>query len=456
MAGGTARGAYESSVPFRAGADGYASYRVPAVVAAPGGVLLAFAEGRVGSAADSGDIDVVLRRSADGGRTWSALQVVTENGTGTAGNPAPVVTDTGRVVLVHVRNAAEATEDRIMRGEVPAADGRRVWVQHSDDAGATWSDPREITKEVKRPEWRWYATGPGHATRLAYGGHAGRLVIPANHSLPPTGSDDGTEDKYYGGHGLLSDDRGETWRIGYVDDQPDGYVNANESTAAELPDGRLYLNTRNQNGSAPGHRADAHSADGGATLAVPFRPQAGLVAPVVAGSVLHLAPPAPADAAQDRTEPPGHARSRTEPPGAARVRAEPSAAYPDRGGAGATPDPAGDHRATRPPAGDRPSIRPRAGENPAGEPPAAPPPMGPGLLLFSGPADPSRRALMTLRASSDSGTTWRPVHTVDGLPAGYSDLVRIDPHTVGLLYETGDFSAYSTITFRRVPVEDLA
>lgn len=62
---------------------------------------------------------------------------------------------------------------------------------------------------------------------------------------------------------------------------------------------------------------------------------------------------------------------------------------------------------------------------------------------------------MTIRASADNGTTWRPVHTVDGLPAAYSDLVRIDSSTVGLLYETGDFSAYERIVFRRVPVTRL-
>jgi sialidase-1 len=62
---------------------------------------------------------------------------------------------------------------------------------------------------------------------------------------------------------------------------------------------------------------------------------------------------------------------------------------------------------------------------------------------------------MTIRASTDAGVTWRPVHTVDGLPAAYSDLVRLDDSTVGLLYETGDFSAYETITFRRVPATDL-
>ncbi|WP_167501265.1 sialidase family protein [Streptomyces malaysiensis] len=369
---GAAR-SYEVSVPFRAGTEGYASYRIPAVVLTHAGTVLAFAEGRVDSSADYGHIDLVLKRSADGGRTWGALQIVARNEDGTAGNPAPVVLDggphDGRVLLVHIRSAASATEDRIRRGEVSAADGRRVWLTYSDDDGASWSGAREITASTKRPEWRWYATTPGHALQLRYGAHAGRIVIPGNHSLPPTvPGDDGTEGRYNGGHDLLSDDDGATWRIGYVDDNPDGYVNVNETTAAQLPDGRVYFNTRTD-ADAPGNRADAHSGDGGATLDLPFRPQAGLVAPVVEGSVLHL-----------------------------------------------------------------------------GEPDA---------LLFSGPADPAYRALMTVRTSHDGGVTWRPTHTVNGLPAAYSDLVRLDDATVGLLYETGDFSAYSTITFRRIPMEGL-
>ncbi|WP_033305985.1 sialidase family protein [Streptomyces iakyrus] len=354
----------ETSVPFRAGQEGYASFRIPAVVATGTGDLLAFCEGRVGSRDDFGNIDIVLKRSTDGGRTWGPLQVAARNGDALAGNPAPVVLGTGRVLLVHVRNAALATEDAIRRGKVSAADGRRVWVQHSDDEGRTWSAPREITQQAKRPEWRWYATTPGHAIQLG----TGRVVVPANHSLPPTGTDNGTEGKYNGGHCLLSDDEGTTWRIGYVDDNTDGYINANETTAAELPDGRVYLNTRNDSPS-PGTRADAHSADGGQTLVKPFRPQAGLAAPVCQAAVLHL--------------------------------------------------------------------------------------RDPDLLLYSGPADPGFRALMTIRASTDAGTTWRPAHTVDGLPAAYSDLVRVDAGTVGLLYETGDFGAYETITFRRVPVTEL-
>jgi len=354
----------EASIPFRAGREGYASFRIPAVVAGSAGTLLAFCEGRVGSRDDFGNIDIVLKRSTDGGRTWGPLQVAATNGDALAGNPAPVVLDTGRILLVHVRNAALATEDAIRRGKVSEADGRRVWVQHSDDDGVTWSSPREITKETKRPTWRWYATAPGHALQLS----TGRVVVPANHSLPPTGKDTGTEGTYNGGHCLLSDDRGATWSIGYVDDNPDNYVNANETTAAELPDGRVYFNTRNDSPS-PGNRADAHSEDGGKTLVKPFRPQAGLVTPVVQGSVLQL--------------------------------------------------------------------------------------RDPDLLLFSGPADPAFRALMTVRASTDDGTTWRTAFPLDGLPAAYSDLVRVDPDTVGLLYETGDFGAYETITFRRIPVTAL-
>ncbi|MEU1502307.1 sialidase family protein [Streptomyces sp. NPDC005732] len=354
-----------TSVPFRAGSEGRASFRIPALVVTRAGTLLAFCEGRVDSAQDHGRVAIVLKRSTDGGRTWGALQAVAQNGQDLAGNPAPVVLDTGRVLLVHVRAAAAATEDAILRGRVSAADGRRVWVQHSDDDGLTWSAPREITPQVKRTEWRWYATTPGHAIQLT----TGRVVVPGNHTLPPVGTDNGTEARYNSGHCLLSDDRGASWYLGYLDENTDGYVNANETTAAELLDGRVYFNTRNDSPS-PGCRADAHSADGGRTLLKPFRPQAGLVTPVVQGSVLQL--------------------------------------------------------------------------------------RDPDVLLYAGPADPAARALMTVRASDDGGTTWRPVHTIDGLPAAYSDLARVDTGTVGLLYETGDFGPYETITFRRVPVTALA
>ena len=362
----------EVSVPYTAGTEGYSAFRIPAIVTTKSGDLLAFAEGRSDGLGDAGNIDTVVKRSDDGGCTWRPLRVVQDSGANTSGNPAPVVTASGRIVLLTTYNAGTATETAILRGQVPPEDGRRVFVQYSDDDGTTWSAPREITSVAKRADWRWYATGPGHATRLTRGPHRGRLVVAANHSVaPPAGSADlGSEAKYYGGHDLYSDDDGRTWHIGYVDDNPDGVVNVNETTATELPDGRVYFNTRDQNGTAPGNRADAYSGDGGRTLRQPFRAQPALAGPVVEGSVLQ-------------------ARGAKAP------------------------------------------------------------------LLYSGPADPSTRAVMTLRTSHDGGVTWQPALTLSQLPASYSDLVQVDAGTVGVLYETGNAGPNETITFRRVALRDL-
>ncbi|MEU6032729.1 sialidase family protein [Streptomyces tauricus] len=286
-----ARGCF-SSVPFTAGESGYDTYRIPATVTTRAGTVLAFAEGRHNGAGDTGNIDVVLRRSGDGGCTWGPLTVVAAGDGDTRGNPAPVVDPrTGKVVLLTCYNSGAVTEAQIMRGEVTAEQSRRVFVQTSRDDGRRFGAPREITAAVKLPGWRWYATGPGHAVALTRGPHAGRLVVPANHSAaPPDGSaDTGQEARYYGAHALYSDDGGVSWRIGFVDDSYDGVDNANESAVAQLPDGRLYFSSRDQNGSSPGNRLDSYSSDGGVTLDRPFRVQATLSdVPVVQGSVLQV------------------------------------------------------------------------------------------------------------------------------------------------------------------------
>jgi sialidase-1 len=284
-----------SSVPYTAGQDGYDTYRIPATVTTRAGTLLAFAEGRHNSAGDTGNIDVVLRRSSDGGCTWGALHVVAAGDGDTRGNPAPVVDPrTGRIVLVTSYNSGTVTEAQIMRGEVTPQQSRRVFVQTSRDDGRHFSAPRDITAQVKLPDWRWYATGPGHAVALTRGPHAGRLVVPANHSAaPPAGSTDtGQEAKYYGAHAIHSDDGGVSWRLGFVDDSYDGADNANESIAAELSDGRLYFSARDQNGASAGNRLDTYSSDGGVTLDRPYTVQPTLNdVPVVQGSVLQLRGP---------------------------------------------------------------------------------------------------------------------------------------------------------------------
>lgn len=216
----------QQSVLFKSGTGRYHTYRIPALVQSTKGTLLAFCEGRKNSAADSGDIDLLLRRSFDGGQTWQDIQVIHDAGSSTAGNPAPVVDwHTGTIHLLFCIN------------------NDSVWVTESADDGATWAEPREITSSVKKPGWTWYATGPCHGIQL----RSGRLLVPCDH----TGS----------AHVIYSDDHGETWKLG-------GIVSGgtNESVALETVNGSVYINCRNTRDTGRTYRAFAWSTDGGETF----------------------------------------------------------------------------------------------------------------------------------------------------------------------------------------------
>lgn len=279
----------ESSTPYRAGEGDYASYRIPAVVTTRSGTILAFAEGRRNGTNDAGDIDTLLRRSTDGGCTWTDVKVVTHGDGENRNNPAPVFDPaTGEVILLTLRHPDDVTESQVRSGSVPDEKSMRVFQQTSSDDGVTFSDPVEITAQIKRPEWRWYAVGPGHGIVVSQGEHKGRIVFGANHSvMPPPGStESGAADKYLAAHAIYSDDHGKTWDIGFVQDNTDGVINGNETTVAELPDGKLYFSSRNQHGTSPSHRAGAVSADGGRTLLSPLAPVESLKVPVVEASLL--------------------------------------------------------------------------------------------------------------------------------------------------------------------------
>jgi sialidase-1 len=235
------------------GEGGYHTYRIPSVVVTTRGTLLAFCEGRKNGHSDSGDIDLLLRRSTDRGRTWSPTQVVWDDGESTCGNPCAVVDGrTGTVWLLSTWNAGAIHEARIAPGI--GQDSRRVFVTSSTDDGATWAEPREITADVKDPGWSWYATGPGAGIQLEKGEHAGRLVIPCDHKVP------GERGERYLSHVLWSDDHGQTWTLG--GSSPRDQVN--ECEVVELEHGRLMLNMRSYD---PERRARqiCFSDDGGAT-----------------------------------------------------------------------------------------------------------------------------------------------------------------------------------------------
>jgi len=259
----TAAGLMETPV-YVAGQDGYHSYRIPAIVTSKQGTLLAFCEGRRNSRDDTGDIDILLRRSADGGKTWDAQRVVNADPQYLCGNPAPVALADGSVVLVFTRRKEDATEKRVLEGE---ADASRVLVTRSTDDGLTWAEPVDITADASRPDWRWYATGPCHGIQM----ECGRVIIPCNHSKD-------VETSTWHSHVIYSDDAGATWRTGGVHDNK-----TNESTVVELAGGWLYQNMRNYRGTH--RRAWALSKDRGMTWS-PAADDETLIEPVCQASVI--------------------------------------------------------------------------------------------------------------------------------------------------------------------------
>lgn len=230
---------------FRSREGGYHTYRIPALIITPKGTLLAFCEGRKNSASDTGDIDVLLRRSFDGGKTWSPVQKIADIGEDTIGNPTPVVERKGGIIfLLLTSNPGPVTERQIT--ETAPRVSRSVWITQSADDGATWTAPVDITAQAKRPDWTWYATGPGNGIQL----RSGRLVIPCDHNR--------RENNERHSHVIYSDDRGKTWQIGGIAGDK-----TNESAVVELKDGNLLLNMRSYHGK--NRRAEQRSRDGGLT-----------------------------------------------------------------------------------------------------------------------------------------------------------------------------------------------
>ena len=255
---------------FKSGDDGYNTFRIPAMVVTNKGTILAFAEGRKNTGSDTGDIDMVLKRSTDSGKTWSKLQVIWDDAENVCGNPAPVVDrKTGAIFLLMTRNLGTDHEPQII--DQTSKDIRRVFITCSNDDGVNWTIPEEITKDVKQDNWTWYATGPCQGIQLVHGKYKGRLIIPCDHIEAGT--------KKYFSHIIYSDDHGKTWMLGGT--TPVDQVN--ECTVAEIADGRLLLNMRNYDRTQK-NRKTAVSSDGGITW-VDFKGDNTLIEPICQASM---------------------------------------------------------------------------------------------------------------------------------------------------------------------------
>jgi sialidase-1 len=249
---------------FISGEEGYACYRSPAMVISNEGTILAFCEGRLNNCNDEGDIDVVLKRSTDGGITWDSLQTLVNDGINNTKDCVPVVLASGRILLIYSWNKAiPSEEDRTTRD---------VFVCYSDDDGLNWSQPRNITSMVYLDNWGYTGTGPGHGIVKKREPNKGRIIIPARHKAS------GQKGR---SHIIYSDDQGDTWHIGAMVERD--YTK--ECTAVELSDGSIMLNSRN---CAPdqNNRIVSISTDGVEPFYITYMDNA-LIEPVCEGSLLY-------------------------------------------------------------------------------------------------------------------------------------------------------------------------
>lgn len=237
---------------FVSGKDGYVGYRIPAIETAPDGSLLAFAEARKYNFSDPGgkgqDIDLVLKRSTDGGATWSVMKIIEDSGKfWSSANPATVVDrQTGRIWVFYLRCKPGRNTDAARPGTDDAANLART----SDDNGVTWSEPIDQTKvarDMADPQWRISVPGPGGAIQ----DRKGRLIVPMWKVAP------------WGGFAIFSEDHGRTWQRGAI---VPGKQGGDEDQLVELSDGRILLDIRQHGGP---HRWMATSSDGGRTWSAP-------------------------------------------------------------------------------------------------------------------------------------------------------------------------------------------
>ncbi|MEZ4952705.1 MAG: sialidase family protein [Saprospiraceae bacterium] len=239
---------------FKNGEGEYACFRIPAIIQAKNGDLLAFAEGRKNSCRDNYDVDMVMKKSTDNGQTWGPLVLIWNDSTNTCGNPAPIVDlETGRVLLfVNWQLGSDRIEAIKSR---TSTDTKRMFLFTSNDNGDSWSEKREMTSQMKLPGWDSFVAGPGSGLQMRNPTYKNRMVLPCHFSTIENGKIEIKSNLIY------SDDGGDNWVIGGISPETDN----NECEVAEISNGGLMVNMRKASKRISA-RSVAYSFDGGATL----------------------------------------------------------------------------------------------------------------------------------------------------------------------------------------------
>jgi sialidase-1 len=267
---------------FHSGTGGYALYRIPGLVVTSKGTLLAYSEARKSERGDWGPIDIVLRRSIDGGSSWSEPEIIAHVTGEHRKNPVAIAQKLANSTDVTYNNPVAIADRSGAVHFVFCLEYMRAFYMRSDDDGKTFSKPVEITATFDRfrPEydWRVIAAGPGHGIQL----RNGRLLIPIWMS---TGT---------GGHAhrpsvtstIYSDDHGKTWQRGDIAvPNTEEWIHPSETVAEQLVNGEVLLNVRSE--SRPNRRLFVTSRDGATKWSRP-RFNDHLLEPICFGSMARL------------------------------------------------------------------------------------------------------------------------------------------------------------------------
>jgi sialidase-1 len=228
---------------FVSGTEGYNTFRIPSITRTADGTLHAFAEGRLTNRSDPGGthIDLVYKRSTDGGKNWSTLILLDRHPDTDMGN-----LEKDRTAAANAVALVDRTNDRLWLFDTRLVDRNlgsfQAWALYSDNSGLTWSRPQRI--RVTRYELRGSSDiypnlGSGIQMR------SGRLIVPATRRTV------GITQSF----ALYSDDNGAEWHAGEVVEAA-----VNEAQIVELSDGRLLMSVRPNSG---GDRLGAWSSDSG-------------------------------------------------------------------------------------------------------------------------------------------------------------------------------------------------